>query len=71
MDVYYAPLIFWMEFVNFDLAPSARVLSRLLVVSDFNHSFIWKRISRGWSLDGGQALNTLLTFVDILIAHGG
>ena len=63
------PLSFFkMALVNFDWKPSARVLSRLLVVRDFNHSFIWRRMGPGWSSDGGQALKTLLTFVDIYIA---
>jgi len=57
-----------MAFVNFDLKSSARVLSRLLVVRDFKHALIFRRISPGWSSDGGQALKTSLTFVDILIA---
>ena len=61
------PLSFFkMAFVNFDLKPSARFLSRLLVVRDFKHSFIWR--SMGWSSDGGQVLKKFLTFVDIFIA---
>ena len=63
------PLSFFrMTSVNFDLKPSARVLYKLVVVRDFNHFFIWRRICPGWSSDGRKALKTLLTFVDILIS---
>ena len=67
--------------MNFDLKPSSRVLSRLLIVRDFNHSFIWRSIGPGESSDGDQPLKTLLTFIDILnassrvtgiiLSHGG
>ena len=57
--------------MNFDLKPSPRVLFWLLVIKDFNHSFIWRKIGPGWSYDGGQALKNLLNFLDILIVSSG
>ena len=57
-----------MALVNFDLKPSARVLSRSLVISDFSHSFTWRRIGSGWSSDGERDLKTFLTFMDIMMA---
>ena len=56
-----------MAFVNFDLIPLARVLSKFLVVKDFSHYIIWRRMAAS-SFDGGKALKTFLTFVNILIA---
>ena len=58
----YASFIFRMSFVNFDLKPSVRVLSRVLVVRNFNHSLIWRRIGPGWSSDGGKTLYYYLYF---------
>ena len=54
--------------MNLNLKPSARVLSRLLVVKNFSHSFIWRRMGPGRSYDGATAFKTLHTFIDILIA---
>ena len=69
MDVYYAPSILPDGINEFRFKTFSPIFFRvLLVVRDFSHSLIWRRINPGWSSDGGQSLMTFFTFVDILIA---